>query len=94
VGVVVVAAAVPLGDGVREAAKALDVDPVRLALAGGDDYELLIAVHPHDVSVLVEAVAPTPLSVVGEFSEGDAGIVEWPDGSREPLRGLGWDGFA
>lgn len=91
-GLVVRAENVPVADGVAEAAAAMGIDPLRLAVTGGDDYELLIAVHPHDAEDLREAVAPTPLTAIGEFTR-DAREIVWPDGSREALDGLGWDHF-
>lgn len=60
---------VPRAPGVREITAALGVD-VDLALRGGDDYELAIALAPDAVSRLAAAIAPTPLSVIGGFEEG------------------------
>jgi len=93
-GLRVLASNVPVADGVTEAAGFLGIDAVRLVVTGGEDYELLIAIHPHDLEMLRDAVAPTDLSVVGEFTNGAAREIEWPDGSHEPLSGLGWDHLA
>lgn len=93
-GLRVFASNVPRAPGVDEAAAALGSSAERLAVAGGDDYELLIAIHPHDVALLRDAVAPTPLTVIGEFRDGDEREVEWSDGSREPAERAGWEHLA
>ena len=46
VGITVDAAAIPLGDGVKEWHEHEGGDPVETALSGGDDYELLFTVRP------------------------------------------------
>lgn len=50
-----------------------------LAEAGGDDYELAMAVAPDGLDRLREAIAPTPLTVVGRFAGpvGRGGIPGW-----------------
>lgn len=93
IGLVLLAGNLPLAEGVAEVAALLGMPPAMLALSGGEDYELLIAVHPHDVDFLRSAVAPTPLTVIGEFAEGNRRDVEWPDGARAALAGQGWDHF-
>lgn len=85
---------VPLAPGVAEVAASIGVSAHDLALAGGEDYELLIAVHPHDVDLMREVLEPTPLAVVGEFDDSDRRVIVWPDGSTSPLAGRGWNHFA
>ena len=87
-GAVIDPSSVPLGDGVREVAEWLGEDPALFALRGGDDYELAMAVPEDDVERARAAIAPTPLTVVGRFTEGDG--VTLPDGSTIE----GWDHFA
>jgi thiamine-monophosphate kinase len=60
-----------------------------LALSGGDDYELCIAVSPDAVESLTRAVAPTALTTIGRFVDGSA--VELL-GADVPDVG-GWDSF-
>lgn len=69
----------------------LDVNPLDLALNGGEDYELLVCA-PGDV---IEATAPklkehfgTPLTVVGEITT-TLGVLA--DG--RPMEAKGWDHF-
>jgi len=93
-GLRVLAGNVPAAEGVVEAASIAGTTPERFAVGGGDDYELLIAAHPHDVDLVRDAVAPTPLTVVGEFRAGTERTVEWSDGSRDALENVGWEHHA
>ncbi|HUY84737.1 MAG TPA: thiamine-phosphate kinase [Steroidobacteraceae bacterium] len=65
------------------------------ALAGGDDYELLVAVGPAEAARLAAAAeeSATPLTVIGEFRAGRG--VHWTRGGHPftPARG-GFDHFA
>src|SRR5262249_12436800 len=49
IGVVVDAAALPVHPGARAFAAAAGVDATRIALSGGEDHELLIAVGPRQL---------------------------------------------
>ncbi|MEO7717431.1 MAG: thiamine-phosphate kinase [Capsulimonas sp.] len=86
----------PISSAVRNAAKMLDKDPILLALQGGEDYELLLAVAPENVDDVIEAVtaAGTPLTAIGEVLKSGRRIVA-PDGESDldPGEG-GWDHFA
>ncbi|WP_199200438.1 thiamine-phosphate kinase [Alkalicaulis satelles] len=45
---------------------------------GGDDYELAIAVSPDNLAALTKAAGALPLTVIGRFEAGDAGVsVSW-----------------
>jgi thiamine-monophosphate kinase len=92
VGVELQEASLPIADGVAEAAAWAGRDPLELAVGGGDDYELAIAVPPAQVTALTSALAPTAVTAVGEFG-GQERIVERRDGTRRELAGLGWDHF-
>lgn len=92
VGVEVAAAGIPLAPGVAEVAAWLGEEAVRLALDGGDDGELVIAVAPQDERAVADAVFPTPLARVGVFTEGGRALVA-ADGARAELRPTGWDPF-
>jgi len=91
-GVEIRAASVPLADGVTDVAVWAGADANRLALGGGDDYELAIAIPAAQVSALADALAPTPITPIGEFV-GDERVLIERDGVRSPLAGLGWDHF-
>jgi thiamine-monophosphate kinase len=86
VGLVLDAAALPLGPGVGEVARALGRDPAELAATGGEDFELCVCVAP-DRRAAAEAAAP--LTWVGEVLDG-APDVEWAGG---PAGADAWRGF-
>ena len=65
VGAVIETSSIPTALGYREICAALDLDPLELALTGGEDYELLFTAHP-DAEVGLSA---TPIGTVIEGSE-------------------------
>ncbi len=96
VGAVIDAALLPISDDVYAAAASLELDPVGLAVSGGEDFELLIAAARDDVDGLVRLLGEigTPLTVIGEVRPAGEGIrVRSADGSLRSLAG-GWDHFA
>lgn len=92
-GVRLRADALPLADGVAETAHRLGRDPIEFGAGGGDDYELVIAIRPERVAALATALAPTPLTVVGQMVEGSERVLEREDGTTTELAKLGWDHF-
>lgn len=88
-GLVIEADALPLADGVFQAAAFLGADPLRLAAAGGDDYELAIAVPPDRVAALRESLAPVEVTVVGAFGGTERVLIL--GGQRLPLEAMGWE---
>jgi thiamine-monophosphate kinase len=60
-----------------------------LALSGGDDYELCLAIPPDGADALTRALAPTAVTVIGRFVEG--GGVDITGG--EAPAAAGWDSF-
>lgn len=69
VGVRIDVDALPLSDATRAVARALRVDPLRWALSGGEDYELLFAAAPgraDDLARLVTARTGTLVHRIGE----------------------------
>jgi thiamine-monophosphate kinase len=97
VGAAVILGSVPVAQALRQLASALSsVDPLRLALTGGDDYELL-ATLPHEAvertaAKLMERFG-TALTEVGEIREGRGLVAVRDDGSERPLEPEGWDHF-
>ncbi len=96
VGVRLFAASLPLSPALRRLAALLDMDPVALALAGGEEYELLLAAPPEavpEVAARLQA-AGSPFTVVGEVTEDPAerALVQ-PDGEVVPLPRVSWDQF-
>lgn len=87
---------VPVAPGLVDLATGTGVDPLDLALHGGEDYELLAALPPEAVDgarrALVERFG-TRLTEIGEVV-GGAGLVAVRGEAEEPLEAAGWDHFA
>ena len=86
----------PIAPETRRLAAGLGLDPVQLAVAGGEDYELLFTAPPESAEALaaaVRAATGTPVSVVGRLTPVSEG--RWlVDGDRRvPLNAAGWDHF-
>jgi thiamine-monophosphate kinase len=98
VGATVTLADVPVAEGLEDLAKAFEgnLDPLDLALHGGEDYELLAAVPPEAVDGAAEKLAErfgTGLSVIGSVT-GEQLRAVGEDGTERPLEPKGWDHFA
>jgi thiamine-monophosphate kinase len=96
VGARIELAEVPVSQALRDAAPFLQLDPLELALGGGEDYELLATVDITNVnrarSELDERFGVT-LTEVGVIIE--EGLVAVDASGREsPLEPRGWDHFA
>lgn len=81
---------VPVQAGVREVAAAAGLDPWELVAAGGEDYELLVALAPDRVDAAASAVAAagSRLSVIGRSAPGEGARMRRPDGSVDPGHGF------
>ena len=98
VGATLVLADIPVADGLEDLAKTFDgkLDPLELALHGGEDYELLAALPADAVQEAAERIAEhfgTGLSVIGTVTEEGLRAVG-EDGTERPLEPKGWDHFA
>jgi thiamine-monophosphate kinase len=85
VGVEVDDGALPVAPGVAEAAALLGLDPVELALAGGEDYVLAAALPP---TLTVPGV-----TVCGRFTSDPTRRVHHTATGEHPLAGLAYDHF-
>jgi thiamine-monophosphate kinase len=88
VGATVAVADVPVSPRYRARARAL-ADPDRPALAGGEDYELLVAVPPRRLAAARAAAreAGTPLAVIGRLERGRRVRLLDRDGRERPAPG-------
>ncbi len=87
---------VPVARSARAAAERLDEDPVEFALAGGEDFELLVAIDDRAFGYLAQrfrARFGRDLERVGRV-EADERLVLVKDGREEPLARAGWDHFS
>jgi thiamine-monophosphate kinase len=89
------AGSLPLAKGVAEIAAAAGRDPLELAVAGGEDYELLAAVPPAslaETSTAIGEAAETTLTSIGEVEAGAGVEIRRPGGGR--LEARGYDHFS
>ncbi len=92
VSLVIETALVPLSAAGREAGPAF----VESGVAGGDDYELLLAVPPDRAGALVRVCAQSGVAVtrIGRFGTGPGEVTgRRGDGSAAELGGGGWSHF-
>jgi thiamine-monophosphate kinase len=85
----------PLAKGLAEAAAAAQRDPLQLAVAGGEDYELLAALPAEalgEASLRMGEAAETTLTPIGEVTTGAGVELRLPGGGR--LEAAGFDHFA
>jgi len=97
VGARVRMADLPIRDAVRAAATALDLDPLTLAVSGGEDYELLATIAPADLEPARERLGErfgVTLTQIGDILEGSGLVAVDADGVEAPLEPRGWDHFA
>jgi thiamine-monophosphate kinase len=84
-------AALSIADGVVEIAAAAGLDPLQLAVSGGEDYELLAALHPNSLAGAAAEVAETEgarLTQVGEVVAGEGVEIRLSDGGLLDPKGF------
>jgi thiamine-monophosphate kinase len=81
-GAIVEAASLPLNDDVKQLCGRRALDPLALALHGGEDFELLFTVAPENTSRLPKRVDGVAISRVGEIAK-DIGTVRIREQNRE-----------
>jgi thiamine-monophosphate kinase len=95
-GATIRAADIPVALQLHQLAGAQGLDPLELALHGGEDYELLATIPPKAVEEVEASIGErfgTALTDIGEVTEGSL-VLETPDGAKRPLEPRGWDHFA
>ncbi len=92
-GLLVEGSALPLAPGVAEVAAFLGIDSVTLAAGGGEDYELAMAAPLAAIDAIRAAVAPLPLTVIGEFLPATGHRVLRHAGQETDLTAVGWEHF-
>lgn len=71
----------------------LGLEPLDLALNGGEDYELLFTVPKKFSNRLPRKVGGLPVTVIGEITRQKKVMLRGPNGIRTPLQPKGWDPF-
>jgi len=85
----------PLAEGVAEIATAAGLDPLEVAVSGGEDYELLAILPPgrlEDAKARVESAGETDLTGIGGVVAGEGVELRLPGGGL--LEAAGYDHFA
>jgi thiamine-monophosphate kinase len=85
---------VPVADEVRRFAEFNHLDPLDLALYGGEEYELVLTIKPKqwvDAEEAVESVGGQLLSI-GKVTKGQQMILDM-DGQKRPIEARGWEHF-
>lgn len=85
VGIEIRPESIPIRDEVAEVAEILGLSPLEIALASGEEFELVFTISPE----LVDAM-DFKFSVIGQVMEGN-GVYLASDGERKPLPRLGWE---
>ena len=76
-----------------DAARRHGLNPLDLALHGGDDYELLFTVPPQKAKSLPHAFKGVKLTPIGRVTQGSKLVVRDENGRERPLTAGGWDPF-
>jgi thiamine-monophosphate kinase len=93
VGAVIESAQIPVDPLVAELAGRRALDPLILALNGGEDFELLFTVSPENISKLPTKVDGVSITQIGQIKKSSEGVCV-AEGSRVwSLKSGGWDHF-
>ena len=79
--------------GLLRAGRKLKLDPLQMALHGGDDYGLLITISRRRVNRLRHAPDFSSLTCIGEITSERRILLVNNNGSVTPLEAHGWDPF-
>jgi thiamine-monophosphate kinase len=81
VGAMIDASRIPIDPSVVNLCGRRALDPLLLALHGGEDFELLFTIRPRDLSWLPRIVGGVPITYIGDVTN-DAGRIRVSEGSR------------
>jgi thiamine-monophosphate kinase len=70
-----------------------EIDPLQLALHGGDDYELLFTIPRRSMSRIPKSFQGVRLTPIGEITGDHKVQLQREDGLEQPLVAGGWDPF-
>jgi thiamine-monophosphate kinase len=92
-GALVEASSLPIDSVVTEICGRRALDPLMLALHGGEDYELLFTVAPENVSRLPKRVDGVSVTRIGEIKETSEGVRISEGAKVWELKPGGWKHF-
>lgn len=82
----------PIDHETHRVARDFNIDPSTCALNGGEDYELLFAIHQDDYDKIKDS---EHMTVIGHFTEKNGGLnIVQRDGSLVPMDAQGWNHFS
>jgi thiamine-monophosphate kinase len=88
---------IPISDAAQKLASAAGLDPMHMALYGGEDYELVFTVKEKDFPEVARALAAQsglPFTVIGRITRPEKGLrVIREDGEESHAGSTGWDHF-
>jgi len=96
VGAKIYAEKIPVSENLKTFCRHFEFDPVRYALAGGEDYALLVTIAPDHAENIVEKYRQTfhnPLFEIGVITGSNLLEMQFPDGRKEKIIASGWDHF-
>jgi thiamine-monophosphate kinase len=91
-GAILRAAAIPINDAARGLADELKTEPLRLALHGGEEYELLFTTRPENHARIAELSSEfdVPITAIGEICAG-SGLQLERNGALDVLKPSGYE---
>jgi len=91
VGCLIEEEGIPIEEQTYNQAVEFEIDPLNCALSGGDEYELILTIHPQDIDALS---AVSGLSLIGYIKPQSHGRKILTKGGNEyDLTALGWQHF-
>ncbi len=97
VGASLDASSLPISPQTLSVARSLNLDPLHVALHGGEDYELLFTCpkeHAQSLASRIRRETGTPVAVIGETTAAKGIVLKRPGGKRQPIEPKAWDHFA
>lgn len=93
VAIAIEAARVPVHPDVAEVAARLGLEPLQVAVSGGEEFELLFTAPPEAAGELQAALGDLPVTLIGEVTAGEGVVVVDEAGRPMPVQSPGWDQF-
>ena len=96
VGAILDSNQIPVSGDLKTFCEQFNFDPVKYALAGGEDYTLLCTISPNDAAAIAQNFQKKfnrPLFRIGEITAGTEMKIDYPDGSSSPIAPSGWNHF-
>lgn len=96
VGAKLYAEKIPVSENLKTFCRLFHFDPVRYAVAGGEDYVLLFTAAPDQANKIIVKYRETfnnPLFEIGKITDSNQLEIEFPGGKKEQIIPTGWDHF-